>query len=70
MVQEHPTQQLMDYLHYLAVLNPNIAIGGPPWPTPEGCVLRLLPSLPPEEEECALTPGTFPQGPVDLTFGP
>ena len=70
MAQEHLTQQLMDYLHYLAVLNPHIAIGGPPWPTPEGRVLRLLPSLPPEEEECAPALGTLPQDPIDLTFEP
>ena len=64
MAQEHLTQQLMDYLHYLAVLNPQIAIGGPPLPTQEGrilCLLPPLPPLPPEEEECAPAPGTFPK---------
>ena len=70
MAQEHLTQQLMDYLHYLAILNPQITIGGPPWPNPEGRVLRLLPSLSPEEEECVPARGTFPQDPVDLTFRP
>ena len=70
MAQEHFTQQLMGYLHYLAVLNPRIAIGGPPLPTQEGRVLRLLSPLPPEEGECAPVPRTFSQDPVDLTFGP
>jgi hypothetical protein len=71
MAQERFTQQLLEYLHYLAVLNPRIAIGGPPLPTQEGRVLRLLPPLPPlppEEEECAPASGTFPQDLVDLTF--
>ena len=73
MAQEHLTQQLMEYLSYLAFLNPQIAIGGPPLPTQEGHVLRLLPPLPPlspEEEEGALAPGKSLQDPVDLTFGP
>jgi hypothetical protein len=73
MAQERFTQQLLEYLHYLAVLNPRIAIGGPPLPTQEGHVLRLLPPLPPlppEEEECAPAPGTLPQDLVDLTFEP
>jgi hypothetical protein len=69
MAQEHLTQQLMDYLSYLAFLNPQIAIGGPPLPTLEGHVLRLLPPLSPEEED-APAPGTFPQDPVDLAFRP
>ena len=68
MAQEHLTQQLMDYLSYLAFLNPQIAIGGPLLPTLEGHILRLLPPLSPEEEEGALAPETFPQNPVDLTL--
>ena len=71
MAQEHFTQQLLEYLHYLAVLNPRIAIGGPPLPTQEGrvlCLLPPLPPLPPKEEECVPAPETLPQDPVDLTF--
>jgi hypothetical protein len=60
----------MDYLYYLAFLNPQIAIGGQPLPTLEQHVLRLLPPLSPEEEEGAPAPGTFPQDPVDLTLEP
>jgi hypothetical protein len=70
MAQEHFTQQILEYLHYLAILNPRIAIGRPPLPDQEGHVLRLLPQLPPlppEEEECAPAPGTLPHDPVDLT---
>jgi hypothetical protein len=70
MAQERLTQQMMDYLSYLTFLNPQIAIGGPPLPTSEGHVLRLLPPLSPGEEEGAPAPMTFPQDPVDLTIEP
>ena len=73
MAQERFTQQILEYLHYLAVLNPRIAIGGPPLPTQEGHVLRLLPPLPsltPEEERCVPIPGSFPFDPVNPAFGP
>ena len=70
MAQERLTQKMMDYLAYLAFLNPQIDIGGPPFPTLGGHVLHLLPPLSPEEEEGAPAPGAVSQDPIDLTFEP
>ena len=68
--QERLTQQVMDFLQTLAVLNPQIAIGGPLFPDQGGNILRLLHPLSPGEEEDVLMPGIFPQDPINFSLVP